>query len=204
VTKGTIYLDTKQIDRLVKELKGFESELSEATYAALTRTMDHVKAKTAQLVSKEYSVKSSFVKSLYKPDGKSSGNRIRNMGLLIVGRTLTLARFPHSPMKPRKGKYAVKVAIKRGEGRKAITTKPLAFHCINRGQSLRVKSSITSLSGWAKSGLPIKPLYTLSVPQMVTIKKVVDQIQEAANNKLSERLEHEIIYRMTKIKIPKR
>lgn len=203
MTKGTIYLDTKQIDRLVKELKGFESELSEATYAALTRTMDHVKAKTAQLVSKEYSVKSSFVKSLYKPDGKSSGNRIRNMGLLIVGRTLTLARFPHSPMKPRKGKYAVKVAIKRGEGRKAITTKPLPF-IASTGAKSEGKIQYNVFVRLGKKRLPIKPLYTLSVPQMVTIKKVVDQIQEAANNKLSERLEHEIIYRMTKIKIPKR
>lgn len=192
MAKGTIYIDTRQIDRLVVELKGFEEQVSLATISALKRTLDHVKTKTGQIISKEYSVKSSFVKEFFKGGPREAGKL--TMNLLVVGRTLTMGRFPHSPTAPRKRKYKVKVAIKRG-GRKTVSTDPSAFIAPTGAMSPdKIQSNVFVRLG--KKRLPIRPLFTLSVPQMVTNEKVAAQIQEAANKKLAERLEHEIIYRM--------
>lgn len=193
---NTIYVDTRQIERLAIELKGFEPQVAEATFAALKRTLEHVKTKTGQVVSKEYSVKSGFVKSFFK-GGIRGDVKDLNMSLLVVGRTLTLARFPHSPTAPRKRKYKVKVAIKRDSGKKTLKSSPPAFVAPTRALSAdKIQSNVFVRLGQKR--LPIRPIFTLSVPQMVTNPKVAEQIQSAANKMLADRLQHEIMYRMLK------
>ncbi len=199
--KGPILIDTREIDRLVLGLKGFEDEVGEATFHALKRTIEHVKTQTGRIVSKEYSIPQKMVKETFKGGLKTKNSSSGlEVNLLSIGRTLTLARFPHSPIAPpARKKYKVKVAIKREGGRKVITSSPPPFIATTGAKTLdKIQFNVFRREG--KKRLPIKPLFTLSIPQMITNEKVAERIQEAASKKLAERMEHEIIYRMTKIK----
>ena len=52
----------------------------------------------------------------------------------------------------------------------------------------------------SKARYPIKVLRTLSVPQMVSNRKIEQIIKKEAEVKLKERIEHEINYRLSKLR----
>ncbi|TZE81998.1 phage tail protein [Calorimonas adulescens] len=197
--KGGIIVDTKQLDRLTIELKGFEKEVGEAAYHALNRTIDHVITQVGRIVPKEYAIKANDVKESFKGGIKRPSKNDLTASITSKGHTLSLAHFPHSPqMPPASGrKYKVKATIKRGS-RKLINTEPKPFIAPTGAKSPdKVQYNVFRRLG--KERLPITVIRTLSVPQMITNEKVAEQIQKAAQEKLDERLEHEITYRMTSI-----
>ena len=121
MAKDTIFVDTREIDRLIVELKGFDEQVAEATYQAIKRTIEHVKTQTAKIISKEYSVKTGFVKGFFKGGIKTrSGAKGNCHEHLVIGRTLTLGEI--SPLSyrppPKRRKYKVKVTIKEEQGKK--------------------------------------------------------------------------------------
>lgn len=194
MSKG-IFVDTKQIDRLVIELKGFDKEVGEATRLALDRTMDHVVTKAGQVVSKLYAIKSGEVKESFKGGIKKPSRSNLSASVTSVGHTLSIAHFPHSPNVAAK-RAIIKVKIKKSEGSKAITTIPKPF-IASTGAKTDDKVQFNVFKRIGKHRLPIKVVRTLSVPQMITNENVGNQIQEVATQKLNERLEHEIIRQMT-------
>jgi len=196
--KDPIFIDTKQIDRLAVELKGFEEQVADATYHALSRTLDHVVTQVGRIVPKEYAVKASEVKASFKGGIKKPTENNLTASLTSRGHTLSLAHFPHSPKAPpaSKRKYKVKATIKREGGRKTVKTEPKPFVATTGAKSAdKVQFNVFRRVG--EKRLPVVVIRTLSVPQMITNEKVAETIQKAADEKLAERLEHEIIYRMT-------
>lgn len=192
---NSIFVDTKQIDRLCIELKGFEKEVGEATRLALNRTMDHAVTKAGQLVSKIYSIKSSEVKESFKGGIKKASISNLSASVTSIGHTLSLAHFPHNPNSPIK-KGTIKVKIKKGEGYKAINTSPKPFN-MTTGAMSDDKVQFNVFKRVGKARFPVKVLRTLSIPQMITAENIAPQIQEAVSQKFNERLEHEIIRQMT-------
>lgn len=197
--KGLINADTKQLDRLMVELKGFEEEVGEATYHALRRTVDHVATQVTRVVPRSYAIKAKDVRATLRKIKPSRTNL--QAGVESKGRTLTLAHFPHSPMKPparrRRRGYDVRVSIKKGP-RMVLSTTPRAFVASTGAKSAdKVQHNVFRRVG--KSRLPIVTIRTLSVPQMITNDGVASQIQEAAVSKLEERLEHEVVRVMLNI-----
>jgi hypothetical protein len=90
----------------------------------------------------------------------------------------------------------VKVQIKKSEAKRYINTYPQPF-LASTGAKSAEKTQFNIFKRVGKARLPIKILRTLSVPQMITNENVTDQIQQAAQGKLNERLEHEIARVMT-------
>lgn len=200
MTKDPIFIDTKQIERLAIELKGFEAEVATATVSALNRTIDYTVTQVGRIVPKEYAIKASEVKASFKGGIKRPSANSLEASITSTGHTLSLAHFPHSPMVPpsKKRKYAVKATIKRAGGRKPINTEPKPF-IMTTGAKSDDKVQFNIFRRLGKARLPVTVIRTLSIPQMITNEKVAEQIQKAANEKMAERLEHEIIYRMTSI-----
>ena len=194
----SIVVDTKQIDRLTIELKGFEKEVGESTYHALNRTIDQVITQVGRIVTKEYAIKTKDVKDSFNKGIKRPSKKNLNASLTSRGHTLSLAHFPHAPKIPPQSrrKYQVKVTIKRSTGRQTLKINPKAFIASTGA----IDSSKTLYNIFRREGekrLPITVIRTLSIPQMITNEEVSEQIQTFAQEKLEERLEHEIEYRMT-------
>jgi hypothetical protein len=193
-----IFIDTKQIDRLTIELKGFEQEVGEATFHALNRTIDHVVTQVGKIVPKSYAIKSSEVKESFKGGIKRPSKNNLEASLTSKGHTLSFAHFPYTPKRPRRGgrsvfQNAVMVTIKKSKG-KILSKKGFVA---STGAKSVDKTQYNVFMRLGKSRLPIAPIRTLSIPQMITNEGIGEQIQDIANKKLSERLEHEIIFRMT-------
>jgi len=192
MAKEIIAVDTKQIDRLTLELKGFEKEIGEATYHALKRTVDFVATQVSRIVPKHYSVKATDVKETINksyPSKKDLSASIQSRG-----HTLSFYHFPHTPKIPQPGrKYKVRAKIKREGGNKVVNTDPKPFIA-------RLKGGIDHVvKREGEKRKPIVVLRTLSIPQMITNENVGEEIQKAATEKFNERLEHEIIRAMTSV-----
>lgn len=198
MAKGPILVDTKQLDRLIIELKGFEKEMGEAVYHTLNRTIDQVITQTGRIVPKSYAIKNKEVKQSFARGIKRPTKNNLKASITSKGHTLSLAHFPHSPKTRLKKRYKVKATIKREGGRKTINTQPLPFIASTGAKSSdKVQHNIFKRIGTSR--LPIKLIRTLSIPQMITNEKVASQIQRAAQERYEDRLEHEVIYRMTNI-----
>lgn len=199
MSKGVITIDTKELDRLTFELKGFEEKVGEAAYHALNRTIDHVITQVGRIIPKEYAIKAKDVKDSFKGGIKRPSKTDLTASVTSRGHTLSLAHFPHSPqvLPATKRKYKVKATIKRGS-RQTITTEPKPFIAPTGAKSTdKVQYNIFRRLGAER--LPITVIRTLSIPQMISNEKVAEQIAKTAEEKFNERLEHEIIRAMTTV-----
>lgn len=195
---ATIVANTKQLNRLTLELKGFEKQVGIAAYHALNRTIDQVVTQVGRIVPQSYAIKTGEVKASFKGGIKRPSRSNLTASITSTGRTLSFAHFPYTPKKPRKAKRsafqnAVMVTIKKTKGR-VISRKGFVA---TTGAKSADKTPYNVFKRLGKSRLPIAPIRTLSIPQMITNEKVGKQIQKFATEKMSERLEHEIIRAMT-------
>jgi len=215
VDYGIITIDTREIERLTKELKGFEKEVAEATYHALNRTVDFTYTQIGKLVPKSYAIKKNDVLSTLKKNKPSSSSL--EASVTSTGRRLSFAHFPFTPKTPRR--QTVMVQIKRSKGKIASKKGFVAptgakdpdkipFNVFKRIGKIVVpekgRYAGKVYKRGPKKGQPyrremIAPIRTLSVPQMITNEKVGEQVQQLAQDKLEERLNHEIIRIMTSI-----
>lgn len=191
VVARDLFIDTKKIDILTVELKGFEKEVGIATYHALNRTLDQVVTQVGRIVPKVYAVKSKEVKETFAGGIKRPSKSDLSASVTSCGHTLSIAHFPHTPTAPKAGKYKVKATIKKDGGRKIISTTPKPF-LMSTGAKSSDKTPYNVFKREGKSRLPIAPIRTLSIPQMITNENVGVQIQEFATEKMNERLQHEI------------
>lgn len=194
--RTTITVDTKQIDRLAAELKGFEKEVAEATYHALNRTVDHVVTQVGRIIPQAYAIKQKEVKDSLKKN--KPGKTSLEASVASSGHTLSFAHFPFTPKTAKRSKRsafdtAVMVTIKKPKG-KIISRKGFVASTGAKGEE---KTQFNVFRRLGKSRLPIAPIRTLSIPQMITNEKVAEQVQQSAQEKLEERIDHEITRIMT-------
>lgn len=180
-----IVVDTSQLNRVVQGLGNFEKEMPRAAISAVNRTLTHVNKRTKQLVAAEYRVKSSDIQSTITITKARKGKLLAY--IKSEGRRLTLSRFKYG-----NSKKAIKVSIKKKEGPKQVATSPKAFiRTLNGNQQIMKRKG--------RSRYPVDVLRTISIPQMIDSLEVSEQIQREANAKLSERINHEIDYRLRRI-----
>jgi hypothetical protein len=198
MAKDTLFVNTKHIDRLAIELKGFPKEVGEATRLALNRTIDHIITKSGQLVPKYYAIKGKEVKESFNGGIHRPSKTNLSASVVSVGHTLSFAHFPYTPKTPKRGgksifQNAVMVTIKKNKGKVLSRTGFVA----TTGAKSEDKTQFNVWQRLGKRRLPIAPIRTLSIPQMITAEGIDKQILEAAEKKLQERLEHEIMRQMT-------
>ena len=186
----SITVDVTSLNRIASSLSHFEREMPGAVASSLNRTVDFMNTRVGKLVSEEYVISAKDVKKTIKKIKASRGDM--KAGIKSTGGTLSFSHFKFTPKTPGK-KAKVKVKIKKREGYKEIKTTPKAFIQVVRG----------SLNVWKREGAtrnPIQILRSLSVPQMIQSANVGNIIQVEASRKLEERVQHEIQYRLNKLR----
>jgi hypothetical protein len=179
-----IVIDTSQVNRVVKGLAGLEKQMPSAAVSAVNRTLDHVNTKVGRFVTAEYNISNKDVKATLTKHRAGRG-RLRAW-LKSQSRRLTFSHFRISS-----SKKAVKVKIKKASGFKKVNTDPGAFV-----QTLGGRKQIMKRIG--KDRFPVQVMRSITVPQMVESLNVSDKIQTEANKKLSERIQHEMDFRLKK------
>jgi hypothetical protein len=201
MAKDQVFVDTKQLNRLTIELKGFEKQIPGAVFSALNRTLDHAITQVGRIVPKAYAVKAKDVKNSFAGGIKRPTKTDLTASITSKGHTLSLANFPHNPKQPPSSgeKYKVKATIRRDKGSQTINTSPKPFVATTGAKSDdKVQYNVFRRVGSKR--LPIKIIRTLSIPQMITNEGVGELIQKSASEKLEERITHEVNYRLDKMK----
>lgn len=186
----SITVDVRSLNKIASGLSNFQKEIPGAVASSLNRTVDFMNTRVGKLVSSEYMISAKDVKSTIKKMKASKGDM--KAGIKSTGGTLSFSHFKFTPKSPGK-KAKVKVKIKRKDGYKEIRTSPKAFVQVVRG----------SISVWKREGtrsFPIQILRSLSVPQMIGNENVGAVVQVEASRKLEERVQHEIEYRLNKLR----
>ncbi len=198
MSNSLIDIDTSQIKRLTEELKGYEKEVAEATRLALNRTIDFAITTAGREVSTLYAITAKEVKNSFKGGIKKPTTTKLEASILSRGHTLSLAHFPFTPKTSKRGKKsvfqnAVFAKIKKARGSVLVKNGFVG----STGATSAEKTQYNVFKREGKARLPITPIRTLSIPQMITNDEVGEKISKAASEKLNERLEHEIIRIMT-------
>lgn len=185
----TAFIDTKDFSRVAVELSTIPKQIPKAASSALNRTMNFTATQMNREVRKEYTIKAKDVRKTIKKYGARPSNL--HAYVESTGHTLSLTHFQHKPRKPPKRPKVPQVKIKKSSGYKAVKTTPKAF--------VQTMNNATNI--WKRKGpqrLPVKMLRTLSIPQMISNEEIMKNIQKAAQDKLEERIGHEINWRLEK------
>lgn len=185
-----ITIDVSSLNRIASGLSNFQKEMPGAISSSLNRTVDFMNTRVGKLVSGEYEITAKDVKKTITKIKSSKGSL--KAGIKSTGGTLTFSHFKFTPKSPgKRGK--VKVKVKKREGYKEIKT--------NQGVFIQTIKGVTQLvTRTGRGHLPINILRSLSVPQMIQSANVGNVIQLETSRKLEERVQHEIEYRLNKIR----
>lgn len=187
---ANLYIDTRGLSSIRIDLQKVAKQIPGATASALNRTLDFTTTKTIKEVTNEYTVKSKTVRATIKKV-RARGNSLYAY-MSSRGPTIPLGKFQHTPRNYSKKAKSVKVKIKKSSGFKVIKTNPKAFVQKIYGS----ESDIYMRKG--NSRFPVIKLKSLSVPQMIANEKIIKSVQETAEKKLLERINHEIEWRLNK------
>lgn len=180
-----ITVDASALNKVMRDLKGFEKEVPTAVRQAINRTVDHVFTRSAQLVTKHYNISNKEVRS-------SMTKRRASFGSLYAfvrfrGKRFTLARFLPGGLNSTSKKASVR--IKKSVGRKAVGGDPKAFV-----QKVTGRTQIMRREG--RKRYPVDVMRTIATAQMVSNVDVSNIIQKDANAMLAKRVNHEIERRL--------
>jgi hypothetical protein len=186
-----IVIDTSQVNKIVKGLGKFEKQMPGAFVSAVNRTMDHVYTRTGRLVTKHYNV---TVREIKDSMTKHKANyNTKRAWIQVRSKRYTISRFLPGGLNS-KSKIA-KVKIEKAAGYKIIGGNPKAFtRKVNGGNTHVFRRR-------GKKRFPLDIIRTISPTQMVENKSITEEIQSLAGTKLSERINHEINYRLKKVSV---
>ena len=135
MSKDIIYANTDQLGKVADLLKGFPEESVRVMNRVLSRATDSVRVEVGRQIPKVFGVsqkeirgalssKYRKVRTVFGTAGEGS------ISVEVVGRPLTLSRFPHSPSSPpvasagkKQRKYQTRVTVHRSAGRLTIAPK---------------------------------------------------------------------------------
>ncbi|MDA3732384.1 hypothetical protein PBV87_12885 [Niameybacter massiliensis] len=209
--KGSVWIDTKEIDLLSLELKSFPKQTQTAIYHALKRSLDQTKTEIGRIVPKEYAIKQKEIKKSFIGGVNYPTKSNLKASLTSKGKLLSFAHFPFTPKTAiRKGKRAVvKVTIKKNSPKVpskvgfTATTGAKGEDKVQFNVFRRIGVFKKSTRGrYAEKGYKremIAPIRTLSIPQMITSEGMEKRIQDFALEKFEQRLEHETQRALEKI-----
>lgn len=172
-------------------------QINKYSETAIQRTTNDFVSRAPAWVSKAvasvYGVSTKDVKSAYKKGaGKASGKvkvkgvQIDNKVLFYQGRVLTPTHFKMRPSKaPKTKKRAKEVTAEIFKGRRKGLGSKVFLAGNGSGKAIPFVRK-------GDSAYPIKAIRTLSVPQMITNKKVKGLINDSINENLQKRLEHHV------------
>lgn len=219
-------IDTTPLERLAKELKGFDKEMGRAATLAVKDTLNRTKGKIPRIVMKEYAITRSEVLETSKVSvraGKSVPH-IPEASITYRGHKLALARFTESPRvtdmnrTPSKQPQSIVVKVKHSTGSMALRRVqgraayigptganhpwPVKIQTIlfrRTGENKRLPSK-GRYKGRGVKREPVEALRSTSVPQMVSNPKVHGQIKKYADETMDKRVTRHINLALERIK----
>ncbi|MEC1744123.1 phage tail protein [Schinkia azotoformans] len=179
----TIDVNNRLLEKAEEDLKYIPKAVPKAVSAALNRTAEMAKTEITRKVRDQYYIRAKDVNETLKIR-KASVSNLQSI-VRSTGRRRELIMFRVSPNTPRHKNppSILRVAVKK-DGYKGIDG---AF--VARGAS---SGELHALRRTDKSRYPIHIKYGPSVPQMIDDEEVVEYINQYANEKFEERIEHEV------------
>ena len=168
-------------------LRAFGTQATGAVRKSLNRAITGVRMDAGREAAKAYRIKPSDVKKTFIK-AKASGNRLKATAT-FSGKRTPLYRFGAQPARPTKRRPKAGVSVRVKASRKVVRGAFVA----------RMKSGHVSL--FRRSGahrLPLRELEGPAVPQMLNNLGVREKLQEAAENRFSKNLDHEMNYLLQK------
>lgn len=176
-----IEITSETIERTQTLLAGIPKGAERAFSSAINRGLSHTKTQAFKQVKTVYAVKQSALNeaTTTKIQKASTGNLAGYVS--FSGVKIPLYKFQATPKEPRKGQK-VRAAVMKGGG----VTFDSAFIAKMRSGHIGIFERITSRR------LPIEEKMGLSAAQMVKNEVIMDQLTKEAQEKVDERLKHEI------------
>ena len=167
-----ITVNTQNIEKVMSKLELTPKQIVQASKHTTNRVINMTKTDIKRKAREKYTAKAGELT-------KSIKTIKSGMGGIIVssGSPLPLTAFKMNPAKATKTKKQLRAEVKRG------SRKP-----VKRG-------FLTSKGPYQRTGLrryPIKPVYSLSHPQMLGEDSILESIEKNAEENLEKRLKHEI------------
>lgn len=163
-----------------------EKMISQATPRALNSTATTVRAEAARRVGKTYNIKIGAAKGQMRIDKAWKGRLLAK--IVVSGRPIPLIEFDARPSGPHSGgvggrNVSVRVKGKRKQLRNAFVATMNSGH---RGIFVRMQR------GKGSGRLPIKELFSLSLPVAFTQKQIMDALMQVAAARFQETLRQEM------------
>lgn len=176
-----IEITSETIERTQTLLAGIPKGAERVFSSAINRGLSHTKTQAFKRVKTVYTVKQSALNeaTTTKIQKASTGNLAGYVS--FSGVKIPLYKFQVTPKEPRKGQK-VRAAVMKGGG----ATFDSAFIAKMRSGHIGIFERITSRR------LPIEEKMGLSAAQMVKNEVIMDQLTKEAQEKVDERLKHEI------------
>lgn len=188
MAQKTFYCDPSDLEQKIEKVKQVLSPQSvhAAMSSALNRTLTFVSAETKRQVQAEYAVTKSIDKSVKKT--KATSRRLIAEAA-YTDKPIPMFVFKHK-VPANQYRSPVSVLIKKSNGMRTHEgSNPALFKAYGGKKIIRRDAGQKNLH----------TAYTVSIPQMVANDKVYEVIAKKAEDKLSERFEHELDWRMSKI-----
>ena len=176
------------ISDVTKELEKHKEQFAKCINATCSDFAKSGPGWVSQEVTKVYGIKPSDFKTQYRGYTKAGKIKIGhvpidNIKLRYSGRTLTIKHFGMTPTQiPKRKPYKVSAAVFKGR-KKMVSSK--AF----------IATANNSTLAWKRVGrdrMPIRPVKTLSAPQMVTSQYTEIPIQRRISYNLAKRWDHHV------------
>jgi hypothetical protein len=202
-----ISAQVKNYDKLLKHLHGIE----QGGKQALTDTVNDLKRRAPTWVAKEVTKRYGISNAEVNPSSTKkdkNGNKIKLAGYIGVrgntletlainysGHMLTPVHFKMTPTEPVPGKkYRITAEILKGK--RASLSRKAYLGNTGAKEGDEEKIHFIPFQRVGKSRLPIKPIKTVSVPQMVDNEDVRAEIDKRLGEGLQKRLEHNVQRRL--------
>jgi hypothetical protein len=184
-----VSLDEKQIQFVRDALGRFPGKVKKATARAINRAVEGARTDAVKKVCEEYVIKPTDVRKTIhivraKPDKLTAQ-------VISEGRPIPLIKFNVKPKKPpAKGtrvvdRKTVIAGVKFGSAKEM----PHSFIVQMKSGHIGVFSRVSNAPR-----LPIEQKHSLSVPQMLGSRNVIDFIEKRAHERLDKELRHQITY----------
>lgn len=183
---SNIYVDTSDLEKLMKKFDGFPDQVRSSLNNTLNRTINRVKTNTQKEVKKEYAVNRSIKKVMYDKRSKLS-TLTAEVG--VTDTRIKMGDFKFSAAQNSQ-RSPITVTIKKSNGAVTSTAQPPLFMGKNQIYH-RTPNDPKYKVGWA---------FTLSIPQMVSNEEVYQRIADDAHDFMLKRFEQDITYRIKNMK----
>lgn len=214
----SLTIDTTPLERLAKELKGFDREMGRAATLAVKDTLNRTKRKIPTIVVKEYAIDKEAIKNTGKTRVRAGKGypHIPEASIVYTGHKLSLARFAQNPdvmgmsKAPTKQPQGIVVKVKHSTGSKALKrvngraayvgptganmTAPFRIQAILFRRTGENKKMPTKgrYKGKGIKREPVEALRSTSIPQMVSNPKIHNQIKKYADETMDKRVTRHI------------